>query len=276
MSDLAAHEIDLVRVPGVRHLDIDRTEPPAGTVTVKHQIEGTHDPLRPADGGLYGGGCLVIYPLAQYLADRLEDHLDSRADDNSGNEQTEPRLETESGSYEDHGGDDRRERDDGVEKRVLAGVFQRVGVEFPALIADEKSEGYLDRHCRTDHDERHREILGRDGMDYLLYRLHERRNAGVNYDRRDYGGADVFYSAVTQGVLSVGGSSRDLGAYDGHHRREHVAQVVHGVQDDCDGVGEESHERFEGSEEDIGDNAGDPRTDYSFFPRFRVHEIASR
>ena len=91
-------------------------------------------------------------------------------------------------------------------------------------------------------------------MDDFLDGFHTRGNARVNHDGCDDHGGQVLNAAVTERVLFVGQFSRELVADNGDDGRERVREVVHGVENDGNGISHEADNRLDARENDVGDN----------------------
>ncbi len=67
-------------------------------------------------------------------------------------------------------------------------------------------------------------------------------------------------------MLLVRLSGTELGSDDRNHRGKGIGKVVHGIQDDGNRIGKESHERLESDQKQIGDNPYDAGLYYRLFP----------
>ena len=90
-------------------------------------------------------------------------------------------------------------------------------------------------------------------MDDFLDGFHARGNACVNHDRGDDHGGQVFNAAVTEWVFFVGQFSRELVADNRDDGRERVREVVHGIENDGDGVCHKADNRLDARENDVCD-----------------------
>ena len=96
--------------------------------------------------------------------------------------------------------------------------------------------------------------MGEVWGDDLLYRGHSEIYPGKQNDPRDENPGEILHPAIAEGVLFVRRPARQLGAQNGDDGGQGVAEVVHGVQDDGDGVGQQAHRHFEGHQTEVGPN----------------------
>ena len=92
-------------------------------------------------------------------------------------------------------------------------------------------------------------------------------------DARDDDGAEILNAPVAEGVLVVRAALGELYAEDRDDGAEGVRQVVHGVQHNGDGVGQEAHRRLEACEEEVGNDADDARAGDLLFADLTVHLV---
>ena len=98
-------------------------------------------------------------------------------------------------------------------------------------------------------------------MDDFLDGFHTRGDARVNHDGGDDHGGQVFNAAVTERVLFVGQFSRELVADDCNDGRECIREVVHGIENDGNGVCHKADNRLDARENDVGDNSDNASSD---------------
>ena len=91
-------------------------------------------------------------------------------------------------------------------------------------------------------------------MDDFLDRFHARGDARINHDGGDDHGGQVFNAAVTERVLFIGQFSRELVADNRDDGRKCVREVVHGIENNGNGVCHEADNRLDARENDVGDN----------------------
>ena len=108
-------------------------------------------------------------------------------------------------------------------------------------------------------------------MDDLPDGLDQRSDTGIQHDRGNDHGAQVFDPPVSQGVLPVRRPSRQFRADDRDDRRERVGQIVHGVQHHGDGVRDQAGRHLEGRKKHICQNARYTGPDNDPFPVFCRH-----
>ena len=165
------------------------------------------------------------------------------------------------GEQEDDRSDEGGGGDDRVERRVLPGGDEGVGLDLLAHALDVAAEDDLHHDGDGDDDEGDGGILRRLGVDDLLDGLDEGGHAGIEHDDADERRREIFHAAVAEGVLLVRALAGELGAEDGDDARERVAQIVDRVERDGDGAGHDADERLEAGEKGIGQNADDAGSD---------------
>ena len=90
-------------------------------------------------------------------------------------------------------------------------------------------------------------------MDDFLDGFHARGDARVNHDRGDDHGGQVFDAAITERVLFVGQFSRELVADNCNDGRECIREVVHGIENNGDGVCHKADDCLDARENDVSD-----------------------
>ena len=217
---------------------------------------------------------LCVRLLAEYLRERFPKHLYARFDNDERDHRAEPGLERNAEYEVDRGRCERGGGDDGIEERILAGVFERIGIDPFAGPFDVYPESYLDEHRHCNDDERGGGIIRRFGRDDLLDRFDEGGHACVQHQQGDHHRAQILHPAVTERVLFVGLLARKLRSDDRDNGAECVGQIVDGVHHDGDGVCCQADDGLKARKEHVGDDADDPRPYYSFVPlNFCFHRL---
>ena len=157
--------------------------------------------------------------------------------------------QVDDGAHQGGGGDD------GVKAGVGAGGYQRLGVVFLALTLHKAAQQELDHHSHRHDDERHHAVVRRLRVNDLFDGLDQGRGTRGQDDGRNDDGAEILNAPVAEGVLFVRAALGQLHAQDGDDGAERVGEVVHRVQHNGDGVGQQAHQSLEACQKDVCDDA---------------------
>ena len=147
-------------VPGVR------------AVIVQHKVVGAGD-LREAFHRAFDlPRHLRVAALAEQLGDRIPQHLDARLDDHQRDDRAEPGFQGDLEEEEDDCRDQRGRRNDGIQRGVLTGIHQGIGIHLFADAFDIAAQQNFDHHGDGYDDQRNRVVLRRFGMDDLPVHPH--------------------------------------------------------------------------------------------------------
>lgn len=75
-------------------------------------------------------------------------------------------------------------------------------------------------------------------MDDLLDRFNQRRNTGIQHDDRDDHGTEVLNASVAKRMFLIRRLAGQLGTDDGDQRTAGIGDVVDGIQNDGDRMGQ--------------------------------------
>ena len=247
--------VDLPGGHGVVQLHVDRADDGGRAVIVQAQVIGAVDlgiALHQLPQGL---GQLLVRPVAGDAAQSLHQHFDAGLDDEAGDDDAQDPLQAQSPEHADPRGHQRGGGKDGVEQRVGAGGHQGLGLELLAPALHIAAHQQLCRHAGRQDDQGNQAVIRRLRVEDLLHRLLQAGQARKQHQHRDEHAGQILDPAVAVGVLLVRPPPGQLGAHDGDHRGQGVAEIVHRVQDDGDGVGRQAHEHLEGHQDQVDAHA---------------------
>ena len=259
--DVPDQFIQLIHGAGVGDLDMNGAVPCIRAVIIEDQIVGSPH-FREAVYRMFdASGEFRVVLLTQDLRDRILQHLNAGLDDHDGDNGAEPRFQRHVEDQENARSDERGRGDNGIQRGVFSGVDERIRIHLFADALDVAAQQDLHHDCDGNYDQRDCAVVGRLGMEDLLYGLHKGSDAGIEHDHGDDHGAQIFDAPVSEWMLFVRFSARQLRSHDGDQRAAGVGDVVDGVQNDGNGVGHQADHRFERSKEHVGNDPDDAGPD---------------
>ena len=240
------------------------------TVIVNDEVVCAVDAFFAADEALDLLGEFVVIFLAEQVAHGVLQHFKARFDDENGNQNADVGFERESCENEDECRGENGKGEDGVKERVGTGGDERTGIYAFSLRFHVTTEDNFYDHCDGDDNQRNGGVVGIFGVDDFFDRFHARGDARVNHDGGDDHGGQVFNATVTERVLFVGQFSRELVTDNRDDGRERVREVVHGVENDGNGISHEADNRLDARENDVGDNPDNASSDDDLIAVFFV------
>lgn len=96
-------------------------------------------------------------------------------------------------------------------------------------------------------------------MEDFLRRFHQRCDTSVENDDGDDHRRQIFHAPVADRMSFVRRTIRQLGADNGDHAREHIGEIVDSIENDGDGAGSKTHQRFENDQHNIREDADHAR-----------------
>ena len=115
-----------------------------------------------------------------------------------------------------------------------------------------RESDYLHYHGNTNYDEGNNAVIRGLGVDYLLHGLHKGCYTGIEHYNGDYHGTEILYAPVSEGVLLVRFSAGKLCAHNGYDGASGIGNVVHGIENDGDGVRHHPYNGLKARQEHIG------------------------
>ena len=139
-----------------------------------------------------------------------------------------------------------------VKQSIGPGCGQGIALQLPSLAPYIESQDQFGYDCHNDDNQRNGGIIGLNGIDDLAYGLYHRCDTGGKHDGRNDYGAEILHTSVTERMGVVGRLERQLGAGDGYHAGQCVAEVVYCIEHDGNRTCQNAHKCLECSQEHIG------------------------
>ena len=255
LLDLAGERVDFIGPQGIVHTHMQRAHHNIRAIIVQDKVKDAVY-LRNCHYLLPdGAGELRRHAGAKKFTDRLADHLHAGFEDDYGDESAENSVQGDMPDEHDAGRQEGGGGDDGIKEGIGARGDERIAAEFFSLFLDIAAQHQFHHDGYADDDEGREAVGGFRGMDDLADGLVQRRGAGREHDDGDDDGAEVLDAAMPVGVVAVGGFEREFGPDDGDDAGKDVGEVVHGVQDNGHGTGEEAYKGLESRQHQVGDDS---------------------
>ena len=274
LLDLLGQRVQLACVHGVGHLDVDGADRGIGTVIVQDQIVRAAHTVDFLDRLADRLGRFAVGTVAHDAVDRFQQRCDTRFDNEHGDQNADVPVDRELKEVRDQRAHERAGGEDRVEQRVLAGCDERVGTVVLALLFHVRAEQDLDDDRDRDDDEGDEGEVRRLGIEDLLHRFDERRDARGENDRRNDDRREILDASVAKGMFLIRLSAGELDADDRNDRRQSVGEVVHRVQYDRYRARDQADRRLEACKHEVRDDADETRLRDFLLSQIAVHSAS--